>query len=248
MHSCMHIICAQLDSQSNLRLSTNSASAPPDAWHWRILKAITKAMETSSNWNSIGSAVFRAVVARSMLQSQVSACYTCLGSFSQGLVRGSKIPTLAFPWLATELLLSLINVSINSLALATAEALVHPAGSKVFSYVLTVFFFLLMKQIAGRLQKLLGCTWLWLFSLNFLQLAWTYCMMMLKMSSPWEHGASWWIEQLKNSRRTPCFVIAKQGLAKPSTSWCPLQLPPADWIPAATLWIQCHGCKKSTCN
>ena len=101
MHSCMHIISAHLDSQSNLRLSTNSAS-PSDAWHWRILKAIKKAMETSSSWNSRGLALFWAGVARSMLRSQVSACYNMLGQLfptSQNLVRGSKIPTLAFPWL-----------------------------------------------------------------------------------------------------------------------------------------------------
>lgn len=101
MRPCMHIICAHLDSQSNLRLSTNSAS-PSDAWHGRILKAIKKAMETSSSWNSRGLAVFRAVVARSMLRSQVSAWYNMLGQLfptSQNLVRGSKIQTLAFPWL-----------------------------------------------------------------------------------------------------------------------------------------------------
>ena len=218
MRPCMHIISAHLDSQSNLRLSTNSAS-PSDAWHGRILKAIKKAMETSSSWNSIGLALFWAVVARSMLRSQVSACYNMLGQLqtSQNLVRGSKIPTLAFPWL-------------NSRSFGSP----HPSRKR--SHMFSQFFFLLTHEKNYRPPA--KATWLHLALASFTKFllsAWTYCMiMMVKM------------RRKKNSRRTPYFVIAKQGLAKSSTSWCPLQLPPANRIQAATLWIQCHSCKESS--
>lgn len=110
-----------------------------------------------------------------------------------------------------------------------------PSESKAFSYVLTVFFLLTHEKNYRPPAK---ATWLHLALASFTKFllsAWTYCMiMMVKM------------RRKKNSRRTPYFVIAKQGLAKSSTSWCSLQLPPANRIQAATLWIQCHSCKESS--
>lgn len=210
MHSCMHSICAHLDSQSNLRLSTNSAS-PSDAWHWRILKAIRKAKEASSSWNSMGLAVFRAVIARSMLRSQVSACYNMSGRLfpkSRNLVRGPKIPTLAFPWLN--------SWSFGSPHLSRERSICSHS------------FFLLTHERSYRPPA--QDTWLHLALASFTKIS-VFGLNLLYDDAEDEK------EELKNSRRTPDFVIAKQGLAKPSTSWCPLQLPPANRIQAATLWI-----------